>query len=112
MVDFVDECDPAISRIGWQNGKVAGLHVCRRVGNIGDVANVAVRPAFRRQGLARALMFHCLHAMQEQGLQGARLYTGIGTERDAPSDGPFKMYQGFGFRLFAFHNRYRKPMSA
>jgi ribosomal protein S18 acetylase RimI-like enzyme len=71
---------------------------------------VAVLSAYRMQGLARSLMFHCLHAMREQGLTGARLYTGIGTDRDAPPSGPFQMYQGFGFRLFAFHNRYRKSM--
>jgi mycothiol synthase len=110
MTEFVASCDPAISRIGWQNGEVAGLHVCRRIGAIGDVADVAVRPAYRRQGLARSLMFHCLHAMREAGLEGARLYTGIGTDRDAPPSGPFRMYQGFGFQLLAFHNRYRKPM--
>jgi hypothetical protein len=55
-------------------------------------------------------MFHCLHAMREQGLSGARLYTGIGTDRDAPPSGPLRMYQGFGFRIFAYHNRYRKPL--
>jgi len=109
--EFVANCDPAISRIGWCGGEVAGLHVCRRVGDIGDVANVAVRPAFRMQGLARALMLHCLHAMRQQNLKGARLYTGIGTDRDAPPSGPFQMYQGFGFRLVAFHNRYRKPIT-
>ena len=110
MTAMVAGCDPAISWIGWQDGRVAGLHVCRRIGEIGDVANVAVRPAYRMRGLARSLMFHCLHSMREQGLRGARLYTGIGTERDAPPEGPYKMYQGFGFRLLAFHNRYRKPM--
>ncbi len=109
--EFVASCDPAISRIGWQSGETAGLHVCRRTNDVGDVANVAVRPAYRLRGLARSLMFHCLHAMREQGLQGARLYTGIGADRDATPSGPFRMYQGFGFRFIAFHNRYRKPLS-
>jgi GNAT superfamily N-acetyltransferase len=108
--EFVAGCDPAISRIGWHNGTVAGLHVCRRVGEVGDVANVAVGHHYRMRGLARTLMFHCLHAMREQGLKTARLYTGIGTDRDAVPSGPFRMYQGFGFRLIAYHNRYRKPM--
>lgn len=110
MTAMVAECDPTLSWIGWQDGRIAGLHVCRRIGEIGDVANVAVRPACRMRGLARSLMFHCLHSMREQGLQGARLYTGIGTDRDAPPEGPYKMYQGFGFRPLTFHNRYRKPM--
>jgi ribosomal protein S18 acetylase RimI-like enzyme len=84
--EFVASCDPAISRIGWHNGIVAGLHVCRRVGEVGDVANVAVRREYRMRGLARTLMFHCLHAMREQGLKTARVYTGIGTDRNgAPS---------------------------
>ncbi len=107
--EFVESCDPLISAIGWHNGAVAGLHVCRRSGSVGDVANVAVRPAYRLQGLARSLMFHCLHAMRADGLQTARLYTGIGTNRDAPPGGPLRMYLGFGFRIVAFHNRYRKP---
>ena len=110
-VDFVSQCEPTLSRIGWKDGVVAGLHLCRRIGGVGDVANVAVRPEYRRQGLARALMFSCLQAMRNAGLQGARLYTSIGTKRDAPLVGPFAMYQGFGFRLTAFHNRYRKPLT-
>ena len=107
---FVEDCDPAFSRIGWYNGEVAGLHLCRRVGSVGDVANVAVRPVYRMRGLARALMFACLHAMREQGLTGARLYTGIGTDRNASPSGAYQMYLGLGFRLLAFHNRYRKPL--
>ena len=104
-MDFVAQCDPLLSRIGWKEGVVAGLHLCRRRAEVGDIANVAIRPAYRRRGLARALMFSCLHAMRDAGLQGARLYTSIGTERDAPLTGPFAMYQGFGFRVIAFHNR-------
>ena len=107
---FVQSCEPGISRIGWANGEVAGLHLCRRRGPVGDIANVAVRPAFRMRGLARSLMFHCLHAIRDAGLRGARLYTGIGTDRDAEPSGPYRMYLGFGFRLIAFHNRYRKAM--
>lgn len=107
--EFIESCDSTISAIGWHNDTVAGLHVCRRSGSVGDVANVAVRPAYRLQGLAHSLMFHCLHAMRAEGLQTARLYTGIGTNRDTPPDGPLRMYLGFGFRIIAFHNRYRKP---
>ena len=111
FVDFTSRCDHAISRIAWKDGEVAGLYLCRRKDDVGDVANVAVIPKYRMQGLSRSLMFHCLHAMKADGITKARVFTGIGADRNAPPEGPYKMYLGFGFRLMTFHNRYRKPMS-
>lgn len=110
FVDFTSHCDHTISRIAWKDGEVAGLYLCRRKDDVGDVANVAVIPKYRMQGLSRALMFHCLHAMRAEGITKARVFTGIGADRNATPEGPYKMYLGFGFRLMTFHNRYRKPM--
>ena len=108
---FIEGCDPTISRTAWKDGQVVGLYLCRRKDNVGDVANVAVAREHRMLGLSRALMFHCLHAMRETGIERARVFTGIGADRDAPPEGPYKMYLGFGFGLLTFHNRYRKSMA-
>jgi GNAT superfamily N-acetyltransferase len=110
FVDFTSNCDHNLSRIAWKNGEVAGLYLCRRKEDVGDVANVAVIPKYRMRGLSRSLMFHCLHAMKVHGVTKALVFTGIGADRNAPPEGPYKMYLGFGFRLMTFHNRYRKPM--
>jgi GNAT superfamily N-acetyltransferase len=110
-VDFTADCDPNLSRIAWAGDEVAGLYLCRRKDDVGDVANVAVRRAYRMQGLSRSLMFHCLYAMRDNDIVRARVYTGIGADRDAEPSGPYKMYLGFGFKLLTFHNRYRKPIS-
>ncbi len=109
-VDFVEGCDTDISRIAWHGNEVAGLYLCKVTRGSGDVANVAVRHAYRRQGLARALMNHCLYAMREKGLVTSRVYTSIGADRNEPATGPYLMYQRFGFCPIACHNRYRKTM--
>ena len=109
---FAASCDPEISRIAWQGGEVAGLYLCRRLGVCGDVANVAVRPAYRRWGLSRALMFHCLHAMRDRGLTTVRAFTSAGIDPDEPPSGPLAMYLGFGFHVIARHYRYRKAMTS
>ena len=107
---FAASCDPEISRIAWHQGEVAGLYLCRSRGACGDVAQVAVRPAYRGRGLSRALMFHCLHAMRDQGLTTVRVFTSAGIDPDEPPSGPLAMYLRFGFRVIARHFRYRKPL--
>ncbi len=107
---FAASCDPEISRIAWHGGEVAGLYLCRSLGVCGDVANVAVVPAYRQKGLSRALMFHCLHAMRDAGLTTVRVFTSAGTDPDEPPSGPLAMYLHFGFRVIARHFRYRKPL--
>jgi len=108
---FAASCDPEISRIAWHDGKVAGLYLCRSRGVCGDVAQVAVGPAYRGRGLSRALMFHCLHAMREQGLTTVRVFTSASTDPDEPPSGPLAMYLRFGFHVIARHYRYRKTLS-
>ena len=107
---FAASCDPEISRIAWQDGEVAGLYLCRSRGVCGDIANVAVRPVYRRRGLSRALMFHCLHAMRDRGLTTVRVFTSAGIDPDEPPSGPLAMYLRFGFHVIARHYRYRKPL--
>lgn len=108
---FAASCDPEISRIAWHDDEAAGLYLCRSRDVCGDVAQVAVRPAYRGRGLSRALMFHCLHAMRGQGLTTVRVFTSAGTDPDEPPSGPLAMYLRFGFRVIARHYRYRKPLT-
>lgn len=108
---FAASCNPEISRVAWQGGEVAGLYLCRSRGVCGDVAQVAVRPAYRQKGLSRALMFHCLHAMRDQGLTTVRVFTSAGIDPDEPPSGPLAMYLRFGFHMIARHYRYRKPLT-
>jgi len=108
---FTASCDPEISRIAWYDGKVAGLYLCRRRDVCGDVAQVAVRPAYLQKGLSRALMFHCLHAMHDRGLTTVRVFTSAGVDPDEPPSSPLAMYLRFGFHVIARHYRYRKPLT-
>lgn len=108
---FAASCDPALSRIAWHEDEVAGLYLCRSRGVCGDVAQVAVRPAYRGQGLSRALMSHCLHAMRDQELTTVRVFTSAGVDPDEPPSGPLAMYLRFGFHVIARHYRYRKPLT-
>ncbi len=64
---------------------------------------VAVRTAWRRQGIARTLLIRCLAALAEQDLTIARLYV------DAQSVGAQQLYDSIGFRVTKEHRRYQKP---
>jgi ribosomal-protein-alanine N-acetyltransferase len=52
-----------------QQGQAAGMIVWRLAGEQADILTLAVRPAFRRQGLARTLLAQALENLGAQGIQ-------------------------------------------
>jgi ribosomal protein S18 acetylase RimI-like enzyme len=67
------------------------------VNRIGDFGPVGTRPAYRRQGLGRAVLLECLRRMQERGMQRVSVSTGV---TNLPA---IRLYEGVGFRIV---NRY------
>ena len=61
------------------NGEVAGFilgtSMLFHYGRTFDVNDLAVAPAYQRQGIARRLLTHCLDDIREQGMVGAHLIT-------------------------------------
>ena len=73
--------------------------------NTGIIDDVIVASAYKRQGLAQALMLDCMRAMRERGTQRIRLHTDASNRHGARS-----LYEKLGFRVVKTFPRYRKPM--
>lgn len=71
----------------------------------GWLESVFTRRAWRRRGLARALIVRSLHLLRDQGLDVAAL----GVDADNPS-GAYGLYQSVGFRVTERFTQWRKPM--
>ena len=88
---FVDERDEVIA------GSATALrHGC----DIAWIGMVLVLPEFRRRGIARGLMRHCLRWLTDQGIRVSRLDA---TEMGRP------LYVELGFRDEAFVERWERP---
>lgn len=76
------------------DGRIAASTVTRldEVNNVGLFEPVGTRRAFRRRGLARAMMLHSLREMQRMGMEAATVQHGA-TNRAAE-----RLYSGLGFR--------------
>jgi mycothiol synthase len=100
-------------RIAWDGDQVAGMVLSFIDENEnakfnrqrGYTENVAVRPPWRRRGLAKALLAQSLLGLKERGMTEAAL----GTHIENPH-GTFAFYQKMGYRVVQTNTIYRKPM--
>jgi ribosomal protein S18 acetylase RimI-like enzyme len=67
--------------------------------HIGDFGPVGARPAYRRQGLARAVLLECLRRMQGRGVERVSVSTGV---TNLPA---IRLYESVGFKIV---NEYRE----
>ena len=70
----------------------------------GWLGSVFTRRAWRRRGLATALIARSLHVLRERGLTSA----GLGVDADNPS-GALGLYEGLGFEVDMRSTAWRKP---
>jgi len=101
----VPDLDPALYQVAWVGDEVAGLVFARIQRGVGTIPEVAVRPAWQRRGIARALMAAALQGLHDRGMTQARLATDAANGRGARS-----LYEGFGFREVKQYIFYRKPL--
>jgi mycothiol synthase len=107
------EFQPELMVVAWDGDEIASavLNVVyaeenRQLGiERGWLDSVFTRRAWRRRGLARALIVRSLHLLREQGLKVASL----GVDADNPS-GAFGLYESVGFRVTERFTSWRKPM--
>jgi mycothiol synthase len=103
---------PALWKIAWDGDQVAGLVLnCidkRRNDWIGVdrgyTQNVFVRRAWRRRGLARALLTESIRMFTDLGL--SETYLGVDTASPYGAD---ILYQSLGYHPYRNHLIYRKP---
>ncbi|GAB4059918.1 GNAT family N-acetyltransferase [Catellatospora paridis] len=100
--------DTDLWAVAWDGDEVAGLVTSEREdGGRADSPWVAVRPAYRRRGLASALLARSLAAMREHGVTVATIRT--------VAENPHRtvdLYQRAGYRIVRRMPRYRKPLAS
>ena len=109
------EFEPELMIVAWDGDEVAGavLNAVYAEENEelglsrGWLDSVFTRRAWRRRGLARALIVRSLHLLRERGLATAAL----GVDADNPS-GAFGLYESAGFHPTERFVAWRKPMPA
>ena len=71
----------------------------------GWLDSVFTRRAWRKRGLARALIVRSLHLLRERGMEGAAL----GVDADNPS-GALRLYESVGFAVTERATAWRRPL--
>lgn len=84
----------------WLGDTLAGFLCSWMVGGELEILNVATAPAFRRRGVAAALMRHVFARARRQGLESAFLEVRVG------NTGAIDLYHRFGFSIVAKRSRY------
>jgi ribosomal protein S18 acetylase RimI-like enzyme len=72
------------------------------VNRIGDFGPVGARPAYRRQGLTRAVLLECLRRMQQRGMDRVSVSTGVS---NLPAQ---RLYESVGFKIENQYMEYLK----
>lgn len=95
--------DPALWQVAWDGDRVVGQVLSAMEDGRAEVFEVSVHPAWRRQGLARALLASALRSLRGRGVEVIRLRT-VAEFRTRASD----LYRSVGFRVLKEFPRYRK----
>ncbi|HWV23867.1 MAG TPA: GNAT family N-acetyltransferase [Thermomicrobiales bacterium] len=86
-------------------GEVAGLVVSQQRNGVGVIHEVVVRKAYRRRGIASALLIDSLNALIDAGVTQNRLFTDADNGSGARS-----LYESLGFREVKRHFLCRRPV--
>jgi len=95
--------NPALWQVAWAGEQVVGNVLPLIEGGRALMHDISVRPAWRRQGLARALLTRALWDLRARGVEVIRLNT-IAEFRTRARD----LYYSVGFRVLKEFPRYRK----
>jgi mycothiol synthase len=104
---------PELWRVAWDGEQVAGVVMNRIMSTFneqsgerrGELAGVSVRRAWRRRGLARALVADSLRALRDDGMTSAVL----GVDAENPM-GALGVYETNGFRVHRKGLNFRRPI--
>lgn len=107
--DYYFSREPDLTFVAWRENIVAGqviatIHPDTTGGaGRGELLEVSVGPRHQRQGLARTLMLHALHALRERGVHDVW----VGTRLENPS-AAWQQYEKLGFQIRHRFPRWRK----
>jgi ribosomal protein S18 acetylase RimI-like enzyme len=97
--------DLALWQVAWDQDKPVGMVLGRISKGCGYIDEVSVDGAYRRRGIAQALMLHALADLHARGVQRVRLHTDANNRHGARS-----LYEKIGFSVIKEFPRYRKPL--
>lgn len=101
--------DPDLWFLAKDGDEIAGLALCRKWDDedkhAGYVATLAVRRAWRKRGLGRALLLHAFRAFQSRGLTAGTLHVDAGS-----LTGAVRLYENAGMRVHRRIDRYEKVL--
>ena len=66
--------NPGLSQVAESEGAIVGAVLCGHDGRRGLIYRLAVGPAHRRQGIARALVSQCVSGLAGEGIERAMLF--------------------------------------
>lgn len=65
--------NPRISVVAEMDGRVVGAILCGHDGRRGCLYHVCVHEAYRMHGIGRAMVVHCMNALQQEGINKVSL---------------------------------------
>jgi mycothiol synthase len=95
--------DPKLWQVAWDGETVAGQVIPVIEKGRAVIQEVSIRPAYRRKGLARALLTRVLREMHSRGVKVICINT-VGEYKTRACD----LYRSVGFELVKVFPRYRK----
>ena len=61
--------NPGISVVAEEDGKIVGAILCGHDGRRGCLYHVCVDPAYRRRGIGKDMVVHCMNALHKEGIE-------------------------------------------
>lgn len=101
-VDF----DPSLWFLAMESGDIIGVAHCRLDGEMGWIDELGVRPAWRRRGIARALLQTVFDAFYRRGVR----CIGLGVDAQSETGAPH-LYERAGMRMYREWDIYEKTVS-
>ncbi len=95
--------DPKLWQVAWDGERVAGQVIPVIEKGRAVIQEVSIRPAYRRKGLARALLTRAVREVRSRGVKVIRINT-VGEYKTRACD----LYRSVGFELVKTFPRYRK----
>lgn len=92
----------SVSKVMRREEKIAGYICASRVMDEGHILTLAVRPEFRRRGIAAALIGDIIRNLREEGCRAIFL------EVRSSNEAARRVYEKFNFRLFGLRKDYYK----
>jgi mycothiol synthase len=100
-----DGFDPTLWFLPYdlETGEVVGVCLCFDAEGVGNVENVGVRRAWRKQGVGLAMLRHALGEFQRRGIRHADLSVDASSPTGAP-----RLYARAGFEVARSYRRFEK----